>query len=94
MPKYTTSLAALLPAAQYLAVDGRILPAGLRAYHTASAAAATLPLAARSAAVRAGLARLVEDDPAAALHGLAAAIRAETEAAIQTTAPLETTRDP
>jgi hypothetical protein len=94
MPKHASPLAALLPAAHHLAKAGRILPAGLWAYHTASAAAAALPPAARSAAVRAGLARLVEDDPAAALHGLAAAIRAETEVAIQTTAPLATTRVP
>jgi hypothetical protein len=94
MPKHASPLAALLPAAHYLAMAGRSSPAGLWAYHTTSAVAAALPLAARSAAVRAALARLVENDPAAALHGLAAAIRAETEAAIQTTAPLLTTRVP
>ncbi len=94
MPKHASPLAALLPAAHYLAIDGRISPAGLRAYHTTSTVAAALPLAARAAAVRAALARLAEDDLAAALHGLAAAIRAETEAAIQTTEPLATTRVP
>jgi hypothetical protein len=94
MPKHASPLVALLPAAHYLAIDGRISPAGLRAYHTTSAVAAALPLAARAAAVRAALARLAEDDLAAALHGLAAATRAETEAAIQTTAPLATTRVP
>jgi hypothetical protein len=94
MPKHASPLVALLPAAHYLAIDGRISPAGLRAYHTTSTVAAALPLAARAAAVRAALARLAEDDLAAALHGLAAAIRAETEAAIQTTAPLATTRVP
>ena len=82
MPKHASPLAALLPAARHLAMDGRISPAGLWAYHTTAASAAALPLAARSAAVRAALARLAEDDLAAALHGLAAAIRAETEAAM------------
>ena len=94
MFKHASTLAALLPAAHYLAMSGRISPAGLWAYHSISAVAAALPLAARSAAVRAALARLAEDDPAAALHGLAAAIRAETKAASQTTATLETTRVP
>jgi hypothetical protein len=94
MPKHASPLAALLPAAHCLALDGRISSAGLWAYHTTSTVAATLPLAARSAAVRAGLARLAEADPAAALHGLAAAIRAEMGAAIQTTAPLATTHVP
>ena len=64
MPKHASPLAALLPAAHHLAKAGRILPAGLWAYHTAAA----LPPAARSAAVRAGLARLVEDNPAAAIQ--------------------------
>lgn len=82
MPK-RAPLAALLPAAHLLAISGRISPAGLWAYHTASVAAAALPPTARSTAVRAALARLVEDDPAAALHGLAAVIRAETEATAQ-----------
>ena len=81
MPKYASPLATLLPAAHLLAVDGLIMPAGLGAYHAISVAAATLPPAARPAAVRGALARLAEDDLAVALHGLAAAIRAERKSA-------------
>ena len=88
MPNRASPLAALLPAAHLLAISGRISPAGLWAYHSASVTAAALPPAARPTAVRTALARLVEDDPAAALHGLAAAIRAETEAVTQTRTPL------
>jgi hypothetical protein len=70
-----------------LATAGSISPAGRWAYHAASVAAAPLPPAARSAAVRTALARLAEDNPAAALHGLAATIRAEEHAAITTGSP-------
>lgn len=84
MPDRALPLASLLPAARMLATAGSISPAGRWAYRAASLAAAHLPPAARSAAVRTALARLAEDDPAAALHGLAAAIRTEEHAASAT----------
>jgi hypothetical protein len=87
MPDRASPLASLLPAARMLATAGSISPAGRWAYHAASVAAAGLLPTARPAAVRAALARLAEDDPAAALHGLAAAIRAEERAAITTSSP-------
>ena len=87
MPNRASPLASLPPAARMLATAGSISPAGRWAYHAASVAAAGLLPTARPAAVRAALARLAEDDPAAALHGLAAAIRAEERAAITTSSP-------
>src|SRR4051794_17694079 len=87
MPEPLSAFFDPLTEAARIAATGPISPAGRAAFLGIGAAVDGMPPAARRAAIWAALFRLAEDEPAMALHGLAAAIRAERDAAIRATEP-------
>jgi hypothetical protein len=85
MPDFMPASADPLTMATQIAATGPISLAGRWAFRGAAAAVAVAGISptARPAAIRAALARLADDDPTTAVHGLAALLRAERDAAIQ-----------
>jgi hypothetical protein len=73
--------------ARWLAESGVISPAGRWFAAGAAACLAHLPVKDRDAIIRGVIARLAEDDPATALHALAAALRMQRDALIRAAQP-------
>jgi hypothetical protein len=85
MPDFTPAWADPLTMATQIAAIDPISLASRWAFRGAAAAVAVagIPPTSRPAAIRAALARLAGEDLATAVHGLAALLRAEQDAAIQ-----------
>ena len=94
MPDFMPALADPLTMATQIAATGPISLAGRWAFRGAAAAVAVAGIspAARPAAIRAALARLADEDLTTAVHGLAALLRAERDAAIQARRDMPVTR--